>query len=139
MLIVGFDFHGVLDTYPEMQKLARLHWANDNDKVYIITGLKATEAHEELNKIGFSDYDGIYSIVDHLTEKGVTVEWDENGRPWADKEHWNNAKKEICEANNVHIMYDDSPRYKDTFNDISTIYCHVINPTRVIYKVREDD
>ena len=134
---IGFDWHGVLDSMEVMRKLAEHHWKH-NDHVYIITGLSRKDLDEELKATGFHYFDCVFSIVDHIIEIGEEVTWDDEGMPWADKTLWNNAKRDYCKKNQIAIMYDDSLIYKDTFNDIDTVYCHVINPDRKIYKVREE-
>ena len=76
--------------------------------------------------------------MDDFEERGIEVKW-VDGFPFADETLWDNAKRDYCIKHSIDLMYDDSPQYKETFNDIDTIYMHVINPTRKIYQNRQEN
>lgn len=137
MLRVGIDIHGVLDTYT--RKFVELAVATRavGGEVHIITGIKFDEAVEaELKSYGIP-YTHYFSIVEQLEEDGVPFEWID-GKPYTnDSEAWDNAKAIYCDKMGIDFMYDDSDTYLPTFNDIDTVYLHVINPDRVIYKTRK--
>jgi|LakMenEpi03Aug12_release.lakeMendotaPanAssembly.Ray.scaffolds.fasta_scaffold1328811_1 hypothetical protein len=132
---LGLDFHGVIDTFPEYMALFSQLLVDADYEVHVVTGLKRDSGIEaDLNRFGikFTHY---FSIVDKLEQDGVTIIW-RDGLPYADKIYWDIAKRDYCEANQIDIMIDDSPVYRDTFHDISTVYLHLINEKRKQYIVR---
>ena len=134
---IGFDIHGVTDTFPAFQEMIRKYIDDPNVEVHIITGLSRVTAEEQIGHlIELDQVDGYFSITDHLVSRpDIEVKWI-NGLPWADENAWNNAKADYCYENGIDIMFDDSPIYADTFNEIDTIYCQVHNPARKKYKTR---
>lgn len=134
-LKVGLDIHGVIDSFPEKFKLLSSALINDGCEVHIVTGLKRDKAIDLLLQDTGIQFTHYFSIVSHVEESGVNVDWRE-GLPYADEERWNSAKSEYCEAQGIDFMYDDSPTYLNTFNEIDTTYLHVINPKRKTYVTR---
>lgn len=135
MFKLGLDFHGVIDTYPEYIALMSKLFVDAGHEVHIITGLKRDSGIEaNLQKFGIH-YTHYFSIVEHLENTGVTVIW-RDGLPYADKIYWDIAKRDYCQRENINMMIDDSPVYKDTFHDIDTVYLHLINEKRKQYIVR---
>lgn len=132
----GFDIHGVLDTYPAYCEMTRALRAAGHE-VWIVTGLKYDgESIRLLKELG-ADYDHYFSIVDYLEGAGVPVEW-RDGLPYADKVRWDIAKAEFCQRQAIDVLFDDSPRYKEVFEElgIDTLYCHVHNTKRIQYQTR---
>lgn len=125
ILKVGIDIHGVIDAVPErFKKLTRILVAGGAE-VHIVTGSRRDQAIDKLlsdNEIQFTHY---FSIVDYLVDSGVDIEW-RNGKPYADEKKWNSAKRNYCEQQNIDLMIDDSPIYRDTFHDINSTYLHLI-------------
>ena len=139
-LRIGLDIHGCIDTYPKKFSLLAECIIASGGEVHIVTGLKQdAEVEAQLEKYGVP-YTHYFSIVDYLEESGVEVTWKENSSgtllPYAPSEDWDVAKREYCKHMGIHFMLDDSPTYKDTFDDIYTTYLHVINPGREVYNVR---
>jgi len=134
-LKLGLDFHGVIDTFPEMiAEMSRMFVAAGHE-VHVITGLKRDAIVQKgLDDFGIH-YTHYFSIVEQLEQDGVTIVW-RDGLPYADKIYWDIAKRDYCQKNEIDLMIDDSPVYKDTFNDISTVYMHLINKDRKHYIVR---
>jgi hypothetical protein len=134
-LKLGLDFHGVIDTFPEMiAEMSRMFVAAGHE-VHVVTGLKRDAIVQKgLDDFGIQ-YTHYFSIVEQLEADGVTIVW-RDGLPYADKIHWDIAKRDYCQKNEIDLMIDDSPVYKDTFNDISTVYLHLINKDRKHYIVR---
>jgi len=131
---IAFDIHGVLDTFDYFVDLLRTHYSV-GDEVYIITGQKYDDQikrlFEEKGIEGY--YHRYFSILQHLEDKGVQIEWKEGGG-FADDNEWNVVKRDICKAHNVDIIYDDSPIYRDTFDEIDTLFVHVVNSKRKNYR-----
>lgn len=134
-LKVGLDIHGVIDTFPERFKQLSYALSKDGAEVHIITGMKRDEDVELMLSSAGIRFTHYFSIVEHLEEQGEYIEW-KNGLPYADEEKWNVAKREYCDAVGIDFMFDDSPTYLETFNDIDTTYMHVINRDREIYVTR---
>lgn len=134
MYKVAFDIHGVLDTYPYFRNLLKLHY-EIGDEVYIISGqLLDDEVKAFLDKydLPFTHY---MSVTGELQDRDVEIDWS-SGLPFVAAELWNPIKSEICVRENIDVIYDDSLVYKETFNDIDTLYIHVINTNRKEYKTR---
>lgn len=135
-LKLGLDFHGVIDTFPEYMSLLSTLLVEAGHEVHIVTGLKRDSGIEaELDKFGikFTHY---FSIVEQLESDGVTIIW-RDGLPYADKIYWDIAKRDYCQKNDIDMMLDDSPVYRDTFHDIPTVYLQLINKDRKQYMVRD--
>ena len=131
---IAFDVHGVLDTYKYFRDLLKTHHRN-GDEVYIISGqlldeemTKFLEAHDLPTK-------NYISVVGELQDRGVEIDWS-SGLPFVAAELWNPVKAEVCAREGIHVIYDDSCIYKETFNDHETLYIHVINPNRKEYCTR---
>ncbi len=133
---VGFDIHGVLDTFGPFQDLARKMIEDDSFDVYIISGLARAEADEQIGHVIDLDRIKYFSIADYLESRpDIDVKWI-NGLPWADETAWNNAKADFCRDEGIDILFDDSQVYAETFNNIATIYCQIHNPDRKRFKTR---
>lgn len=134
---VAFDIHGVTDTFPAFQEMIRKYIEDPDVEVHIVTGTLRENAEKEVGHIIDLDrIDGYFSIAEYLEGRpDIEVKW-VNGLPWADEIAWNNSKADYCYENGIDILFDDSPVYIDTFNDIDTIYCQVHNPNRKTFKTR---
>lgn len=134
---VGFDIHGVTDTFPAFQEMIRKYIEDPDVEVHIITGTIRANADKEIGHlIDMDKIDGYFSITEYLEDRpDVEVKWI-NGLPWADEIAWNNAKADYCYEHSIDILFDDSPIYSETFVDIDTIYCQVHNPNRQTFKTR---
>ena len=134
-LKVGLDIHGVIDAFPERFKQLSYALAKDGAEVHIITGIKRDEHVEKLLADSGIRYTHYFSIVEQLEADKVYIEWND-GLPYADEERWNTAKRVYCDKVGIDFMFDDSPTYLETFDDIDTTYVHVINREREVYITR---
>lgn len=134
---VAFDIHGVTDTFPAFQTMIKKYIEDPDVEVHLVTGLARRQAEKEIGHIiDLNRIDGYFSITDYLEDNpDVEVKW-VNGLPWADEIAWDNAKADYCYENQIDIIFDDSPVYANTFDDIDTIYCQVHNPNRKTFKTR---
>ncbi len=129
-MIIGVDLHGVIDDDPNwfrsfigMLTIESGKYREPMSTVCIISGPPKEDIAEELKKHKFIhglDFDEIYSVVDHLKEKGVEMWQDDRGRWWANDEDWWRAKAEICEKYIVDIMIDDKKEWAPHFKNIKT-------------------
>ena len=133
----GFDVHGVLDTYPAFCEMTHA-LVEAGHEVYIITGLKEDEKSAKLLKdLDVVYHHTYYSIVDDLESQGVEIEW-RDGLPYADKTKWEEAKALFCQREGIDIIFDDSVRYRDKFDElgVSTLFNLVHNKQRIEYQTR---
>jgi hypothetical protein len=74
-LKLGLDFHGVIDTFPEMiAEMSRMFVAAGHE-VHVITGLKRDAIVQKgLDDFGIH-YTHYFSIVEQLEQDGVTIVW----------------------------------------------------------------
>ena len=131
---VAFDVHGVLDSFKYFRDLLKMHH-RAGDEVYILSGQLLDDEMKgfiDQHDLPFNKY---LSVTGELQDRGVDIDWS-SGLPFVDAEIWNPVKSEICVREGIHILYDDSTVYKDTFNEIDTLYIHVINTNRKEYKTR---
>ena len=134
-LKIGFDVHGVIDSFPSIVQLLKVLSISGRAEIHIITGQRYDLVIKDLmSRLDIRPY-AYFSIVEYLENKGVPIEW-KNNLPFADKEQWNNAKKEYCASVGIDILFDDSPAYQQTFNDSKTLFCLVNNPNRRVYETR---
>jgi hypothetical protein len=129
---IGFDLHGVIDTYPEiiypMIKLLR----KMENEICIVSGPSQSIIKTDLEKIKFSDiypnidkWTSIYSIVDFLKMSGVKTWEDENGNVWTDEQIWWDSKAKICQIYEIDFIIDDSEKYRSAFGLIKCKFIHI--------------
>lgn len=133
---VGFDIHGVIDTFGIFQDLMNKMIEDDDVEVHIVSGLARAEAEGRIGHIVDLSKVKYFSITDYLESRpDVEVTWID-GLPWTDKTAWDNAKADYCRDVGIDVLFDDSPVYGETFDNIATVYCQVRNPNRKTYKTR---
>lgn len=133
---IGFDVHGVLDTFEVFQEMINKFIDHPDVEVYIISGLARADADAEIGHLVDLSKVNYFSVTDYLVSKpGVEVTW-VDGLPWADDYSWNIAKADFCNDEKIDILFDDSPVYAEYFNHIKTIYCQIHNINRKKYKTR---
>jgi hypothetical protein len=134
---VGFDIHGVIDTFPAFRMMIEKYIEDPDVEVHVITGLSKESAPKEIGHlIDLDRIDGYFSIADYLVMRpDVEVSWID-GLPWSGEVAWNEAKAIYCYENQIDILFDDSPIYSETFKDIDTIYVQIHNEDRKSYKTR---
>jgi len=131
---IAFDVHGVLDTYKYFRDLLKTHH-RIGDEVYIISGQLLDDEMKgflEQHDLPFTKY---ISVTGELQDRGIELDWS-SGLPFAPEELWNPVKAEVCVREEIDVLYDDSNIYKPTFDDIDTLYVHVINTKRKQYNTR---
>jgi hypothetical protein len=121
---LGLDFHGVLDTNPDLfMKIAKAI-INDGGEVFIITGLELNdELITTLKKLGNGEkwYTNIYSITSDL-EKKYKSTFDAKGGKHFDNLLWDKAKADFCRNKKIDIHIDDTERYAKFFSTPIMIY-----------------
>ncbi len=115
----GFDYHGVLDTYPDLYAHLTAALVQAGHEVHIITG--HPETAELTQQLAFpAGRQGIkwthwFSIVDYHIERNEHQVRFEGDQPWMDDDAWNRTKAEYCERVGIDLMFDDSPKYGSYF------------------------
>lgn len=118
---VGIDIHGVIDSFPDKFMQLSRALVRDGAEVHVVTGIKRDEKVEALLSRSGIEFTHYFSIVEQLESQGEEISW-QNGLPYAKDDKWNNAKRDYCSREGIAMMIDDSPVYRDTFNDIETTY-----------------
>jgi len=129
---IGVDLHGVIDNNVVLFKaLSEILLLNKEVpiEIYVISGPPKEDVLIELDGLQLYkniNYTDIYTIVDFLKSKGVKMWLDHKNTWWASDEDWWGAKAKICDQLCIDVMIDNTDRYKQYFNNISTKF--------VIYK-----
>ena len=131
---LGFDIHGVIDTFGVFQNMVNKLLEVEDVEVHVISGLSQAEAEGQIEHlIDLNRITSYFSIADYLeSREDVEVTWID-GMPWADETAWNKAKADYCDEIGIDIMFDDSQSYVETFHNINTIYCQIHNRDRIQY------
>lgn len=133
---LGFDIHGVIDTFGVFQEMVNILVEHDDVEIHILSGLEEKYLEKQIGHlIDLSKITNFFSVTDYLVEIGAKVEW-RDGLPWADDEAWNRAKTEYCDKVGIDVIFDDSPIYASYFDESNTIYCQIHNTKRKRYKTR---
>lgn len=133
---LGFDIHGVIDTFGAFQKMINILVEHDDVEIHVLSGLEEIYLEEQIGHlIDLSKITHFFSVTDYLVESGAKVEW-KDGLPWADDESWNRAKTVYCDKVGIDVLFDDSPVYATYFDESKTVYCQIHNNERKRYKTR---
>ena len=115
----GFDFHGVLDTHPDLYAHLTSALVAAGHEVHIVTGHQETA--ELTAQLAFPDgrrgikWTHWFSIVDYHIEQNEHEVRFEGDQPWMENGAWNRTKADYCERVGIDLMFDDSPKYGSYF------------------------
>ena len=124
---IAFDFHGVLESYPDKFK-PFLNTLRKSNTVFILSGAPYNQIYKELDEHGYCvghHYDRIISVVDWLKSKNIVMKMNENGSWYCDDEIWWSSKAKICKEYNIHMLFDDKIEYKKYILENSTLFLHI--------------
>lgn len=112
---IGLDFHGVIDTEPELfSKLSRA-CINKGWEVHILTGQEDTpELRKIIENYGIH-FTHFFSITTFHKNIGTPITYDEKDNPWMDDFIWDKTKSDYCKGNNINFHIDDSDTYGKYF------------------------
>jgi len=110
---VGFDIHGVIDTYPAFFKKFAQILISRGQEVHILTGHQKDGALKELNELDFP-YNHIFSIVDYHFSKGTEMKKTSSGW-WMGHKDWVSTKGIYAKEVGLHIHFDDQLEYLTHF------------------------
>ena len=124
---IGFDLHGVLDTYPEKCESMIKMLKKTGHTVCIVSGPIVEKINIELEKLGYDKYyfSDKCSVVDFLTMRGVEFDLTDPDNPWCDEQVWWDAKARICKAYQIDYLIDDSLKYKPAFDLVDADFIHI--------------
>jgi hypothetical protein len=111
---IGLDFHGVIDSNPELFAELTKMLVEKGHEVHIVTGPDRAKMIPLLDNYDIK-YTHFFSIVEDAINNGIEVTWDKEGNPWVDSEFWNRSKARYCKRNNIDLHIDDSPEYGKHF------------------------
>lgn len=129
---IACDLHGVIDNDPILFKALFKVLKQAGKAIYIVSGPPEEQIKNELavlRILQWHHYSEIYSVVDHLKEKGVKMWLDEKNTWWAAEKDWWKAKGEICRKIRADILIDDHIQFKQGFpKEHSTLFLHYQKP-----------
>ena len=124
---VAFDFHGVLESYPDKLKPI-LETLISYYIVIILSGPPLQQIRYELTQSGYKEgchYDHIISVVDWLKGRGVEMELNEHGSWYCKDDIWWSSKAKICAEQNIDILFDDKLEYKKYIIGNTPLFIHI--------------
>jgi len=135
MTKISFDFHGTLSRTPSFwQELLRFIKSKDVE-IFIISGYWPHKLREKLGSKGYIKeihYDNVFSILSHLSNKGMDTWYDEDQDSWqSGQNEWWAAKAEICKSMNCQIHFDNDIRFAPAFENIATRFVDTVNQENV--------
>ena len=116
--IVGFDFHGVSEKYPEVFKPLMQLLRAVGAEVWIISGPPLKQLLLEVTSAGYfagTHFDNLISVVDYLKSVGTEM-WENDKGTWeAEEVVWWESKAKICKIFRVDVLVDDTYKYYECF------------------------
>ena len=118
---ISFDYHGVIDQYPDVFRAIIKALRKDGHRVYIVTGTAGLEAEDLLEKLEI-EYDQIFSITDELTGYTIPAYINKDKRLCFDDKEWDKAKGKFCFDELIDLHLDDTIRYTKYFKTPVAIF-----------------
>ena len=125
---IAFDFHGVLDKYPQVFKPILESLVINKHEIFILSGPPKTQIIEELEDAKYVSgihFTGIISVVDYLKVMEVPMYQKDNGNWYCNDLDWWSSKAGICNEYCIEVMYDDKLQYKEHIKGNNPIFLHV--------------
>ncbi len=128
MSIITVDLIGTLTRYGEFWRNL-LKWVRlEGITTYVVCGPWETKAIEMLQGHGYMQgvhYSGVFSVLQHLQDKGFDVFFSEMHDRWVASEiAWWAAKPDICKKLNSRIHFDNDERFKAPFKNVATRFVY---------------
>lgn len=125
-MIIAFDFHGVLEAYPDKFKQL-LQSLNQNHVIIVLSGPPLDQIYKELKTAGYDygHFDHALSVVDWIKSQGHEMKLNEQGTWCCDDKIWWPSKARICEENRIDMLFDDKIRYKKYIKDDNPLFIHI--------------
>jgi len=138
MPLISIDFFGNLSKRPIFWRELLKNAKEEGFKVAVISGLWPKDLFAKLEFNGYIreiHYDNVYSILSHLSNKGLETTFDEAHDSWYScNVGWWTAKAEICQKIGCQTHFDNDARFKLAFEDVTTRFVHTLrqNNARLI-------
>ena len=128
----AFDVHGVLDELEEYRSLMR-NLYNTGHMIYIMSGQPLDDDMRALLKKHNIYYFHQYrSIETYLLEEDIHgYEQRPEGKFWIDAV-WDPVKAQMCDDEDIDMIFDNSPSYAEAFKNVRTHYNLVIDKTKTL-------
>jgi hypothetical protein len=127
-LKIAFDFHGVIEKYPEILKPIMTSLKKDHE-IIILSGPPYIQIIEELEEAGYKfgkHYDTAISVVDWIKKLGfIPMHQNKNGSWYCDDEIWWGSKARICREYGISVLVDDKIEYKEHIQDNFPLFIHL--------------
>ena len=111
---IGFDIHGVIDTYPIVFSSFSRKLKEEGHEIHIITGRPQKECEQRVRDAGVV-FDHFFSIVDHHLSRKEPSMFQKDGTWWMDNQVWIRTKGDYAEYTGLDVHLDDSPEYLPFF------------------------
>lgn len=124
---IAFDFHGVLEEYPDKLK-SILRPLRIDHIIIVLSGPPLEQIYAELAKSGYHQgyhYDYAISVVDWIKARGVDMKLNEQGSWYCDDEIWWASKAEICKEQHIELLFDDKLEYKEHIVGNNPLFLHI--------------
>lgn len=124
---IAFDFHGVLESYPDKLK-SILKTLKIDHTIIVLSGPPLGQIYDELSKAGYYQgyhYDYAISVVDWIKDQGIEMWLNERDSWYCDDEIWWSSKAKICIEHNIGMMFDDNLRYKEYITNNNPLFLHI--------------
>ena len=128
---IGFDVHGVLDSFPLQPLLKEL--VDKGFVIHILSGPSKQQVESELLELGYIPevhFHYLFSVVDYLKAEKVKMWQDEKKRWWAEEENWWKSKGTYCKMMHCEYLFDNSIKYKKYMPPPTNFIC-IINEESV--------
>ncbi len=124
---IAFDFHGVLEEYPEHFKPLLISLYRDHE-VIILSGPPIDQIYSELNDYGYQmgiHFDYAVSVVDWIKANNTPMYLNSKNEWECDEENWWSSKSKICNEMKIEMMWDDQIRYQHYIRNNNPVFIHV--------------
>lgn len=132
---LSVDFFGNLTSNPLFWKDLLKYVKLEGYKIYVISGLWPDVLMRRLEQEGYKKgdhFDGVFSILSHLSAKGCDTFYDEDHDSWySNQKEWWEAKAEICQNNRISAHMDNDIRFASSFSRVSTRFIHTANSSKM--------
>jgi len=134
MKVISVDYFDTLDENTTFWQELLSYAMKEGMKVFVISGPWSKELVNRLDTKGFIrnvHYNKVFSILSHLSGKGLDVWYDEDQDSWnSDSLRWWAAKAEICKKVKSQIHFDSDFRFRPGFREIATRFVHTKDMTQ---------
>ena len=121
-MLIGLDFHGVIDRFPKEFSLLTQRWVSLNHEIHIVTGESwdSVQSKVEDLKIAYTHW---FSIVDYHKLIDTPMRHKQSGW-WMDQKEWDKSKGDYAERVGLNVHFEDTLTYAPWF-PASCTFVHI--------------